>query len=183
MPLQITARNVEVTDRIRAIIEAKVDRFRKLVEEISVLDVMIVFQRGRYTVEVVVKAQCFNATGTVTDANLRAAIDSVMGKVERQLHKQLDKMRTMKRQPRAVRERRAPTLPLPVSQEVTKETEEKRQIIRTERIAVRTMSVQEAADALEIEAGAFLVFKNVEADTINIIYRREDGQFGLIEPS
>jgi putative sigma-54 modulation protein len=183
MPLQITARNCEISPDLRAVIETKVDRFRKLVEEISVLDVVIVSQRGKYTVEVVVKAQRFAATGRETDADLRAAIDRVMGKVERQLHKQIDKKRTMKRLPREVRERRALTLTLPMMGEATIEVDEERRIVRTRRIASKPMSVQEAADRLEIEAGSFLVFENAETERINIIFRREDGRFGLIEPS
>jgi len=182
MPLQITARNVEVSGEIRSIIEAKVDRFRKLVDAISVLDVMIILQRGRYSVEVVVKAQRFNATGTVIHHDLRTAIDRVMDKVERQLHKQIDKLRTRKRQPRDVRERRALTLTLRMVAEAASEMNEAQRIIRTQRIATKPMSVEEAADELALEAGAFLVFENDETEQINIIYRREDGRFGLIEP-
>jgi putative sigma-54 modulation protein len=183
MPLQITARNVELSAEIRAHIEARVDRFRKLVDQISVLDVIVTLQRGHYTVEVVVKTHCFNAIGAETDADLRAAIDRVMGKAERQLHKQIDKRRTAKRQPREVRERQALTLTLPVLGEVALEADEESRIVRSRRIAAKPMSVQEAADQLEIEAGAFLVFYNAETEKINIIYRREDGRFGLIEPS
>jgi putative sigma-54 modulation protein len=183
MPLQITARNVEISPEMRSLIEAKVDRFRKIVDEISVLDVIVIFQRGHYTVEVVVKAQRFAATGSETDSDLRAAIDRVMGKVDRQLHKQLDKMRTKKRQPREVRERRALTLTLPMLGEAAFEADEERRIVRTQRIATKPMSVQEAADVLEIEAGSFLVFENAATEQINIIFRREDGRFGLIEPS
>jgi putative sigma-54 modulation protein len=183
MPLQITARNCEISADMRALIETKVARFRKIVDEISVLDVIVISQRGKYTVEVVVKAQRFAATGSETDPDLRAAIDRVMGKVERQLHKQIDKKRTMKRQPREVRERRALTLMLPMMGEAAIEVDEERRIVRTQRIATKPMSVQEAADLLEIEAGSFLVFENAETEQINIIFRREDGRFGLIEPS
>jgi len=183
MPLQITARNVEIPGEMRALIQAKADRFRKLVDRISVLEVIIILQRGRYTIEVVVKAQRFNATGTETNHDLRAAIDRVMDKVERQLHKQIDKLRTMKRLPREVRERRALTLTLPISGETKPEIDEERRIVRTRRIATKPMSVQEAADVLAMETGAFLVFENADTEQINIIYRREDGRFGLIEPS
>jgi putative sigma-54 modulation protein len=184
MPLQITARNFELSAETHAHIEAKVDRFRKLVDQISVLDVIVTLQRRLYKIEVVVKTHCFNAAGSETDADLRAAVDRVMGKVERQLHKQIDKRRTAKRHPREVRERLAVTLTLPVLGEALSEKpEEESRIVRSHRIAAKPMSVQEAADQLEVEAGSFLVFSNADTEQINIIYRREDGRFGLIEPS
>ncbi len=182
MPLQITARNCEIAPDMRAHIEAKVDRFRKLVDQISVLDVITTFQRGFYTVEVVVKSHIFHATGTETDADLRTAIDRVMGKVERQLHKQIDKRRTAKRQPRPERHL-ALTIPLPGVGEIAAETDEDNRIVRSRRIASKPMSVQEAADQLEADTGSFLVFYNADTEKVNILYRREDGRCGLIEPT
>ena len=183
MPLQITARHVELSDDDRAHIEAKVDRFRKLAEEISVLDVIVDLQKALYTVEVVVKARLFSATGSETHTDLRAAIDRVMSKVERQLRKQIDKKRSQKRHSREARDRRSVTLTLPLLPEAALESGEDRRIVYTRRIAAKPMSVEEAAHQLEIEAGSFLVFTNAETDKINIIHRREDGHFGLIEPS
>jgi len=185
MPLQITARNAELSADLHGHIEAKVNRLRKLVDQISVLDVKVTLQKGIHTVEVVLKARCFDATGTERDPDLRVAVDRVMGKIERQLLKQLDKLRTKKRQSRPERERLAAvTLTLPILGEAPVETaEEERRIVRSRRIVAKPMSVHEAADQLEVATGSFLVFTNAETEQINIIYRREDGRFGLIEPS
>jgi len=183
MPLQITARHIELSDDDRAHIEAKVDRFRKLAEEISVLDVIVDAQKGLYTVELVVKARLFNATGSETHTDLRRAIDRVISKVERQLRKQISKKRSQKRHSREARNRRSVTLTLPVLSEAALAGGEGRRIVRTQRIAAKPMSVEEAADRLEVEAGSFLVFTNAETEAINIIHRRDDGHFGLIEPS
>lgn len=185
MPLRITARNVGLSNEDRDHIEARVDRFRKLAvgDQISVLDVVLAKQKGLFTVEVVVKASRFNAAGKETDGDLRAAIDRVMGKVERQLRKQLDKRRTQKRHPREGQDRHAVTLTMSFTTGSSPEVEEEYRIVRTERIASKPMSVEEAAEQLEVATGSFLVFRNAETDQVNIIYRLEDGNFGLIEPS
>ena len=183
MPLQITARHVELSDDDSAHIEIKADRFRKLAEQISVLDVIITSQKGHYTVEVIVKARLFNATGSLTPDFLRCAFDRFMSKVERRLRKQIDKRRSQKRHSREARNRHDVTLTLSAMSEVAPMADEDRRIVRTQRIAAKPMSVEEAAEQLEIETGAFLVFTNAETETINIIHRREDGHFGLIEPT
>ena len=185
MPLNITARHVELTDEDRRHINNKVERFRKLAvgDRISVLDVIIDSQKNLYSVEVVVKASRFGATGTVTKGDLRAAIDDAMAKVERQLRKQLDKKRTRKRHSREARDRHRVTLTLPVAAGSPDETDVGRRIVRSQQIATKPMSIEEAAEQLEIEAGSFVVFVNAETDRINIIHRLEDGRFGLIEPT
>jgi len=182
MPLQVTARNVALSPAIRTHIEAKADRLRKLADQISLLDVIVNFQRGIYAVEVVVKTHRFRITATEKNGGLRPAIDAAMAKIERQLHKQIGKRRTTKRHPRPYAPRRALTLTLSLSGEAGEESEEAPRIVRSNRIAAKPMSVEEAADQLEGQAGSFLVFANAESDRINIIYRREDGRFGLIEP-
>jgi putative sigma-54 modulation protein len=183
MPLQITARKLDLSDEMRQHIEERVDRFRKLAvnDKISVLDVVITEQKGQYQVEVVVKASRFGATGKITGKDLRGAIDTVMTKVEKQLRKQLDKKRSQKRHSREVRDRRDVTLT--VSFDPGPDLEPEVGIIQTERIATKPMSVEEAAEQLEMEAGSFRVFTNAETERINIIYRRDDGHFGVIEPS
>lgn len=185
MPLQITARKVELSGDMRRHIEGRADRFRKLAvnNKISTLDVVVTGQKGLFTVEVVVKASRFNATGKETDKDLRAAVDHVMAKVERQLRKQLDKKRAQKRHSREVRERRDTTVILSFAPGPSEpEADLEHRIFRTQQIAVKPMSVEEAAEQLEVEAGSFRVFTNAETERINIIYRREDGHFGVIEP-
>jgi len=183
MPLQITARNVALSPAMRTLVETKANRLLRLVDQISAVEVIVNFQRGIYSVEVVVKTHSFRITAAERNSDLRAAIDAVMGKIERQLHKQIGKRRTTKRHPRPGPPRRALTLTLNLAGEAVEESlEEAARIVRSNRIAAKPMSVEEAADQLEIQAGSFLVFENAESDRINIIYRREDGRFGLIEP-
>lgn len=186
MPLQITARKVDLSDAIRKRIEDRVDKFRKLAvnDKISVLDVVITEQKASFTVEVVVKASRLSANGKETDKDLRAAIDKVMGKVERQLRKALEKKRSVKRHSKEARERRDATVTISISPSGSEvEPDMEQQIFQTQNIAVKPMSVEEAAEQLEVEAGSFRVFTNAETERINIIYRREDGHFGVIEPS
>jgi len=187
MPLQITARHTELSDTDRELIEKRVDRFRKIAvaEQITLLDVIVTCQKNRHAVEVHVKANRFEAAGSVTHADLRTAIDRVMDRVERQLRKQLDKCVARKRHSREVQTRRGTTVTLsfatPAAPADADELE--RVIFHTQRISTKPMSVEEAAEQLDLDDDAFLVFNNAETDRINILYRRNDRHFGLIQPS
>jgi putative sigma-54 modulation protein len=55
-------------------------------------------------------------------------------------------------------------------------------VIKTRKFAVKPMSVEEAVQEVNESKDEFLVFRNAESDSINVIYRRSDGHFGLIEP-
>ncbi len=187
MPLQITARHTELSNDERALIETKVDRLRKLAvaDRISILDVIVTQQKGKFNVEVNVKASRMEATGSVLNGDLRSAIDSAMDKIERQIRKQLDKRVDRKR--RDFRARRGVTLTVPLlngwKPELEREEPEEHVIFHSNRILTKPMAVEEAAEQLEVESGSFLVFNNAETDHINIIYRREDNHFNVIEPS
>lgn len=190
MPLQITARHTELSNEDRALIETKADRFRKLAvaDRISILDVIVTQQKSNFSVEVNVKASRMDVTGSVVHTDLRAAIDAVMDKVERQLRKQLDKRVDRKRHGRYGRSRRGVTLTFPflngIQPTLEPEPEPLEQVIyHTNRILTKPISVEEAAEQLEAESGAFLVFNNAETEKINVIYRRDDSHFNVIEPS
>jgi len=119
--------------------------------------------------EVQVTANHLNINAAEETADLYSAIDLVMSKIERQVKKQVAKYKNHKgsspaaASTPAVEDRRAATL-------------------RTQRVAVKPMSVDEALLQLKLLKNDFLLFKNAANETLSVIYRRKDGNFGLIEP-
>jgi putative sigma-54 modulation protein len=181
MPLRIVGRRKEVSPEDRVYIEQKIDRLRRLTDRISVMDVFVEETRRGADVHLVLKAGPLELSAEETGRVPRAAFDRALDKIERQLIKQKDKKWGTKRKlsPRAKREGAGVYGP----PEPDEEEAATRQIINIERVEFKPMSVEEAAEQIDVSDTSVLVFVNDVSERINVIYRRGDGHFGLIEPA
>ncbi|MBW2023178.1 MAG: ribosome-associated translation inhibitor RaiA, partial [Deltaproteobacteria bacterium] len=109
--------------------------------------------------------------------DMYSAIDQVMDKVEKQLKRHLSKIRD--RRTEGVREEEL------VSEGETEGTSilEEEPVIEVEKLEAKPMDPEEAAMQLGFSAQEFLVFRNAKSNEINVLYRRKDGNLGLIEPA
>ena len=119
-----------------------------------------------------------------SSGDLYASIDSAINKVERQVTKHRDRIH--RHQPRTSREERefhhnVLEIPAPGT-ENTNDAPGKHQVVHREKLALQAMTVEEAAFQLELLEDAFLMFSNAETQQVNVVYARQDGTYGLIEP-
>ena len=103
--------------------------------------------------------------------DMRASIDQLVDKLERQVTRYREKR---KRKPRRPARALVPDEGLPMAEEP--------QIVRTKQFAVKPMTPEEAVLQLELVGHDFFVFRNADTDTINVVYRRKKRGYGLIEP-
>ncbi len=170
MQVMVTFRHVDPSDGLRQYAEEKVQRVRKFLRRPIEAHVILSVEKQRHIAEVQVTANRLNINATEQTGDLYSAIDLAMSKVERQVKKQVAKYKDRKGANNTVasavtpREARAGT------------------VIRTQRIAVKPMSVDEAVMQLKLLQNDFLLFKNAANEMLNVIYRRKDGNYGLIEP-
>ena len=94
-----------------------------------------------------------------------------MSKIERQLQKAVTKRKTRKHD--------IPSVPVEVSAPAARGRKPR---VTTERIAIEAMTVADAVQRLSRDSGEFLVFQNEGTEVLNVLYRRKDGGYGLIEP-
>lgn len=172
---QLIGRNLEVTDAMRNYAEeklAKLDRFSDQIVDAKV--VMSYDANGNGGEPAKVEVQVNVPNGIVraeeTGQDSYAAIDLVVDKLERQL----------KRFKGRVIARRSEEPP--VTEEI-EEFEGEPAIVRTKRHVLRPMSPEDAAIQMEALGHDFYMFRNMETEEINVIYLRQDGDYGLIEPS
>ncbi len=106
---------------------------------------------------------------------LYTAIDLVSEKLEKQIHRYRTKLY------KRFRNKGLKDLIIEMEQEGKKEEEEPR-VVRTKRFAMKPMSVEEAILQMNLLGHDFFVFTNAETEQVNVVYRRRDGNYGLIEP-
>jgi putative sigma-54 modulation protein len=192
MRLELTGRHVTITPTVRKAVEQRVKHLtRMLNDSIHSVQVVITKDKFRFRAEVTLHARGERYLhGEATGRDMAAALGAAADKVEHQAQKLKSRWTERKRQgvsaakagsalPRPERARRAFGNGGP---EAAEGEPAAARIIRARRYAVKPMSVDEAA--LEVGDGrdAFIVFRNATTDTINVLFRRPDGNLGLIEP-
>ena len=179
MRVDITGRHVEVTPALRTLITKRLEALERVLNDSAVSAMIIVTkEKYRHRVEMVIHARGDHTLSGLGEGNSwPLAIRQASQKIEQQAKKLKGKWDGRKRQSaKVVRNRKVAgdhdgSTPAAGSR-----------IVRATRYAVKPMSVEDAALRLDAVDDAFLVFRNAEDDAVNILYRRKDGNIGLIEP-
>jgi len=166
----VTFRHVEPSEGLRSYAVEKVQRIHKFLRNPIDAHVTLSVEKLRHIAEVQVNASHLNITATEETADLYAAIDLAMDKVERQAKKHAEKHKDHK----------GPS----VASIAGEPPAEKRNgaSIRLQRVPVKPMSVEEAVMQLKMAKNDFLLFRNSDNEILSVVYRRKDGNYGLLEP-
>ena len=183
MELQILSSNMEVTPRLRDYVEKKTSRLDRYLPKLSSVQVELAMENTRSAVQRhVAEITIRDERGTILRAEERnsdmfAAIDAVVDKLYRQIERYRGKR---KAKVRGKGEELELGEPLPIAEEAFEE--EDHAIVRYKRFALHPMSAEEAIDQMELLGHDFYVFFNSDEDAVNVLYRRQDGTFGLLQP-
>jgi putative sigma-54 modulation protein len=175
MRVDITGRHVEITPPLRRLIDQALTKLERILNDRAVsATVTLTKEKYRHIAEVVVHARADHMLTGVGQGNTwPLAIRQAQQKVEQQAKKLKSKWTDGRhRVARASRDVAAPRADGPAAGP---------RILRG-RYPVKPMSVEDAALRLESGSETFVVFRDAEADRVNILYRRKDGHFALIEP-
>jgi ribosome hibernation promoting factor len=174
MRLDITGRNVAITGPIRQLIDKRLARLERVLND-AALSAVITLTKEKYRLltELAVHTRGDhvlrgNGEGTAWPISVRQATE----KVEQQAQTLKGKWDGRRRKGSGTRT----LVPQPV------EAPPERRIVRATRYAVKPMSLEDAALRMDGGSETFLVFRNAETDGVSILYRRKDGHLGLIEP-
>jgi putative sigma-54 modulation protein len=182
MRLDITGRHVEITPTLRQLIERRLPRLERLLNDSAVsATVILTLEKYRHRTEIILHARGDKmmrglGEGNAWNLSVRQAVEKVEQQAKKLKGKWSERKRsdTRRRVPRTVRAAAAIRPPRP-------EPEAPR-VIRATRYAIKPMSVDDAALRIEETAEPFIVFRNPDSAAVSIVYRRKDGQLGLIEP-
>jgi putative sigma-54 modulation protein len=176
--LQVKGKNVEVTDSLKTYAQEKLGKLDKHLNAATRLELELAVERNPSISENQIAEATVWTKGPILRAresspDMRASIDQLVEKLERQAQRYRDKRRRHGRNHgNGPQVDARPVVP----------DEESPVIVKTKQFGVKPMTPEEAVLQLELIGHDFFVFQNAETDAVNVVYRRRDGNYGLIEP-
>ncbi|ERI89448.1 ribosomal subunit interface protein [Clostridiales bacterium oral taxon 876 str. F0540] len=175
MKVNILGKNIEVTEGLRNAIEKKLSRLDKFFEDDQEAFVTVSVQKARQIIEVTIRFNGVLLRSEEANTDMYAAIDIVSDKLERQMVKHKSRL-----------ERKyhvnSPLKYQEVAAFQSNDEEKEPSIVRTKRFAIKPMSAEEAVLQMDLLGHDFFVYSNDKSGDVNVVYKRKDGNYGLIEP-
>jgi putative sigma-54 modulation protein len=180
MKLTIKSRNFEVTDTVEEYVKKKMEKLNKYFDQIMDATAMISAEKNRQIFEVTLQAKKAIIRAEEESNNIYTSIDRVVEKLERQIKKYKSKLysKSIGEQNKSMDAQ----LLQDKKDEVASIEDEDIKIVKTKKFVIKPMTSEEASLQMELLGHNFFVFNNEATDQINVIYKRKDGNFGLIEP-
>ncbi|MBI3451050.1 MAG: ribosome-associated translation inhibitor RaiA [Acidobacteria bacterium] len=191
MKLVITGRHIEITPALKSFTREKISKLDRWVDEVMEVHAILVVEKHRHTAELVVHGRHLTLSARGSSADMYASIGTCIERLEKQARK--------KKEMHVARRRRSTGPVAPPEPPAAAEKPARRRakgarasaadadggpprIVRSETFSRKPMSVEEAALQVREAGLEFVVFRNERSQEVNVVYRRKDGSFGLIEP-
>ncbi len=177
MRIEFTGRRSEVGPELRALAERKLRKLEKVLHGISDVHVVLGSDRHRQKAEVSVRSRHLTLTAADESTDAGACLATVIEKLTRQAQRQMGK--------RIQRKRRAPARATALWNGVLRPAADRAagpRVIRSRRFVAKPMTVDEAVLEVGGSDDGLVVFRNASTERVNVLYRRRDGNLGLIEP-
>jgi putative sigma-54 modulation protein len=181
MQISVTFRHVDPTPALRQYAEEKLERVKKYLRRPVDAHVILSVAKERHIAEITLKADHVTMFAQEETHDLYSAIDLALDKLEHQAQKLKAKRRSHKGGS-GNRGGEAPEVMTSVLAGDRRGPGGAPEVIRAQRISVKPMSIEEAVEQLRSSRDEFLVFTDASSRTLAVLYRRKDGNYGLIEP-
>ena len=169
MKINVRGKNIEVTNALKEYVEKKLVKLEKYLD-LSEAQVTLVVVKDTHKVEVTIPVNGMILRGEEATGDMYASVDLVLEKLEKQINKYKGKLN---------KKARAEGKAVPAAEDQNYEEPE---IKKTKRFAVKPMPVEEAVMQMNLLGHSFFVFSNADTEEVNVLYKRKDGNYGLIEP-
>lgn len=176
MKITYTARKVTLKDNFKERVEKKLKKFEKLFSEDAAVNVVVTLEKNRQTVEITIRdnGMVYRAESTMSEMN--DALDKVNDMLMRQIRK--NKTRLEKRIRSGSIEDFVMQTP-----EFDDVEDDDYKIVRKKQVIIKPISVDEAILEMNLINHSFFMFINAETDQVNVVYKRANGDYGLLEPA
>ena len=176
MQTSVTFKNLDSSEHLKNYVSDKLDRFDRLLDNPAGANVVLRVEKFRHIAEINISGDRMTINGKEETEDMYSAIDMVLDKLEKQIKKGKEKTRERRSKAKA----KAQT----GSGEAVAEIEDDQPPqVKIKNIDYKPMDIDEAVLQMGLTSDNFLVFTNARTDQINVLYRRHDGDLGLIQPS
>ena len=178
--IQITGRHIDVSPSLKSYVTSRVSKLEKYIDGITDVHVTLSAEKYRQIAEINVhsRGKLYLSAKEASDdlkTSVQQALEKIAGQAKKKREKRIDRKR------RAVKATEAEGTFNLIAADGSPPAGAPR-IIESHRFLIKPMSVEEAVLALEDQGSEFLVFRNAANERTNVLYRRPDGNFGLIDP-
>jgi putative sigma-54 modulation protein len=174
MIIHITGKNMEIPDSLKEMVMKKVNKLDRYFEPEAEASVIFSMQHARHIVEITISFDGMILRGEEAADDMFTSIEHIVHKLEKQIHHHRTRLEKRLRggafrsdEPEAGLQDEAGNM----------------QVVRTKRFAVKPLDLDEAVLQMQLLEHDFFVFMNADSGEVNVLYRRKDGQLGLIEPT
>jgi putative sigma-54 modulation protein len=178
MQITITARHFELSKAIRDYVESACEKMNKYFDHIINLHVTLTLENSRNLCEITLHASKFTLQSDSEEMDMYLAIDNTIEKMESQIKKL--KERVTDHQKKSLKDN--PEYYSRAHLFEKEDSDRPRKLIKTKRVVPEIMTVQEAVEAMELGEENYFIFKNVETDRINVLVKKDEDHFKLLEP-
>ena len=170
MKYTIRGQKLEVTDAIRDYAVSKIDKMEKYFENPDEVSVKVVFSiRGReQKVEITINSINFDLRSEVSHSDMYAAIDLAVDKLEQQMRKFKSKLMSKER------------VEIVYDEDII-DDDVLEDVVKRKKVYLKPMDEDEAIMQMELLGHTFFVFKDIKTEKVNVLYKRLDGAYGVIE--
>lgn len=178
----ISGKNLDVTDGLRSAVTEKLGKLERYFTPDTEVQVTLSVEKERQKIEVTIPVKGSLIRSEQTSSDMYVSIDLVEEVIERQLRKYKNKLIARSQgHPTSFSTENSFKKEFFESEEESPEDDEIR-IVRTKKFGIKPMYPEDACIQMELLGHSFFVFSNAETDEVNVVYKRKDGSFGLIEP-
>jgi putative sigma-54 modulation protein len=176
MQTSVTFKNLDPSDHLKTYVREKLDRFDRLLDNPAEANVVLSVEKFRHIAEIHISGDRLNINGKEEINDMYSAIDMVLDKLEKQIKKSKQKIREHRVGSKFSIKEISNTELMPSEDEAEPE-------VMVRNIEYKPMDIEEALMQMDLVKDNFLVFTNAHTDRVNVLYRRKDGHYGLIQPS
>jgi len=188
MQLNITFRQMDPSESLKAYAREKVERVDKYLDRAGEAHVVLSVERHLHHADITIHSGPFVLRGREKSDDMYASMDLAMDKIERQLRRYKEKLKNHHGREKVHHRQdlmnrvRHDVVEVPGPEKSAEESVGPR-VIRTNELLAKALSVEEAVMQMDLMNNDFLVFTNATTREVNVVYRRKDGHYGLIEAS
>lgn len=180
--IEISGRNVEVTDRLRKLIDAKFSKIEKYFTDIIEVRCVLQQEKHRNICEIYVVGKDYDVKSIQEADTMEEAVKATIGNLKSQARKERERITDHHRRDGSTAKQRGTEWQVQIFPRKPSSDSYLSRIIRTDRLPIEPMTVEEGAMKLDDSTHEFIVFRDSDTERVTVIYKRADGNFGLIAP-